>query len=192
MDAAASMVWIGSALAIAGIALLRFAWRQKRRSPRLNLLSWGLVGGGVWLGAAATGAWGVAIVSLAATGCAFVLLTHAAITARPDKARPSARRANLLDEDEPLGLGRRLVTFVLTVPLALAVALALGVAGRALAGLAGWHEANGNVLTLFLMPVAWALLAFLLLMVSRRRTQVYLLLAPALFSALAILIGLPR
>lgn len=184
------MVWIGSVLAAAGVAVLRLAWGRPKRSVALNAAGWALLALGLVVGGMANGAWGVAIVSIVATACAFLALTHAGITSKRNGAKASVRRANLLDAaGEPLHLGRRLATFLLTVPLALGVALLVGLAARTLAGLGGWHEANGNVLTLFLMPVVWAVLLFLLLMTPGRRKQALYLLVPAVAGGIILAAG---
>src|SRR3546814_11082993 len=72
---------------------------------------------------------------------------------------------------EPRRIGRRLLTFLVTVPLAMLTSLLAALAARSLAGLGGWAEADGNGLTLLLLPLLWGILAFALLMMPRRRTQ---------------------
>jgi len=188
MGDGSALLWGGGAVAIAGVLLLRSAWSLGRRSVPLNAAAWGLLLIGLLGGAQAAGAWGLSVVSLAAMGCAFALLAHAGLTAPAGKANPSKRRAHALpNSGEPLHLGRRFGTFALTVPAALAVAVLVALAARVLAGYAGWHEADGNVLAFFLTPVIWAILLFALLMQADRRGQILLLLLPAAAGGIFVL-----
>lgn len=183
------MLWSGIAAAVVAVLLLRVAWSRPRRSLPLNGAAWGLLFAGLFAGADAHGAWGLSIVSLSAIGCALLLLGHAALTARAGKAKPSERRAHALpDRGEPLRLGRRFGTFLLGVPAALIVSLVVALAARALAGLVGWKEADGNVLALFLTPTIWVTLLFMLLMRTDRRGQAVLLTVPAMAGGLLLLL----
>ncbi|WP_242124414.1 hypothetical protein [Sphingobium sp. Sx8-8] len=174
-----TLLWAGAACAGGAMALLRLSWGRPKRSVALNGAAWALLLAGLALGAAGAGAWGVAVVTLVALTGAFLCLGHAGMMARPGKAAASNRRVHMLPQGrEPLRLGGRLLTFALTVPGAMAVALIVSLAVRAASE--GMGEANGNVLTLFLMPVLWALLATLLLLWPQRRRQMTLLLLPAL------------
>jgi hypothetical protein len=92
-------------------------------------------------------------------------------------------------QGEPRRIGRRLLTFLVTVPLAMLVSLLVALAARALAALGGWAEADSNALTLLLLPLLWGILAFALLMMPRRRTQILWLLLPAAASLGLIWIG---
>ena len=66
-------------------------------------------------------------------------------------------------------------------------AAALGV--RALAGMAGWSDADGNAMALLLLPLLWGILAFWLLMLPRRRSQYTLLAFPAAAGLGLIFVG---
>lgn len=172
-------LWIGAACAGGAMALLRISWGRPKRSLTLNGGAWGLLLAALALGAAGAGAWGVAVVTLVALTGAFLCLGLAGMTARPGKAAASNRRVHMLPEGrEPLRLGGRLLSFLLTVPGAMAVALIVSLAVRAVGQ--GMGEANGNVLLLFLMPILWATLVMLLLLWPQRRRQVALLVLPAL------------
>lgn len=174
-----ALLWTGIACAVGAIGLLRLSWGRPKRSIVLNGAGWGALLLGLALGARDAGAWGVAVVTLAATAGAFLCLGLAGMTARPGKAAASNRRVHMLPEGrEPLRIGGRLLTFALTVPGAMAAAAIVSLAVRA-AG-KGLGEANGNVLMLFLMPIAWSVLATLLLLWPQRRRQAALLLLPAL------------
>jgi uncharacterized iron-regulated membrane protein len=168
MSAGDILLWLGSIAGAGSIGLLRHVWGRAQRSLALSGAAWGLLVVGLVLGAWAAGAWGIAIVSIVATLAAFVLLALAGLAARPARVTASNRRANMLPErGEPLRIGGRLLTFLLTVPLAFAVSVLIGLAARFLADRAGMHEANSNVLMLILMPLVWTLLATMLLIWPR-------------------------
>lgn len=183
------LAWAGAVAAVAATMLLRFAWGRAARSVLCNGAAWALLVFGVVLGGMAYGAWGMAVVSLAAMGAAFVLLVDAGIRTAANGARASERRANILPERAPLKLGRRLVTFLFNVPLAFAAALILSIAVRGIFGFAGWNEANGNVLAMFLFPLIWTALVTALLMTEKRRSQAVILAVPALLGGLVLVAG---
>jgi len=165
---------------MAGVAVLRLAWHRARRSPGLNALGWTLLVLAAILGGAAQGAWGVAVASLFAMALAFLLLAFAAGSSPPGKGRASNRRVAMLPEaGEPRRIGRRVATFLIVVAGGLLASIALGVALRAGAVAAGWSEANANAAALFAVPIAWGVLAFVLLMQERRRAQLLTLLGCA-------------
>ncbi|GAY20842.1 hypothetical protein [Sphingobium fuliginis] len=175
------LLWTSALLAAAAVCLLRFSWGRALRSAPLNAAAWGLLAFALTMGMAGGGAWGVAMVTLAALAMAFCCLALAAATAPPGKTGASNRRAHMLPEgQEPLRIGGRMVSFLLSVPGAMLVALILGLAARGTARALGAHEADGNVLMLFLMPLLWAVMAMLILLWPQRRRQVGLLTAPAL------------
>ncbi|WP_375196334.1 hypothetical protein [Sphingobium sp.] len=174
-----ALLWIGVACAGAAIGLLRLSWGRTKRSLVLNGVGWALLLFGLALGARDAGAWGVAVVTLAALAGAFLCLGFAGMMARPGKAAASNRRVHMLPEGrEPLRIGDRLLTFALTVPGAMAAAAVVSLALRAVGK--GLGEANGNVLMLFLMPIVWSVLVTLLLLWPQRRLQAAVLLLPAL------------
>src|SRR3546814_11198233 len=79
---------------------------------------------------------------------------------------------------EPRRIGRRLLTFLVTVPLAMLTSLLAALAARSLAGLGGWAEDDGNGLPLLLLTLLWGILALALRMLPRRPTQSAWLLLP--------------
>lgn len=172
------MLWTGVVSALLGIALLRHAWSLSRRSPAWNGAGWTALGGAAGLAAAAEGAWGVSVAALASMAAALVTLAVAGILSPKGRTKASNRRAGMLPEaGEPRRIGRRVVTFLLTVVGGLVVSVGLGLAARWLGDLLGWSEANANVAALYTVPVVWALLVFVLLMQEKRRSQVLTLLA---------------
>ena len=81
---------------------------------------------------------------------------------------------------------RLLFLFALVMIGGALVSVALAAAVRGLGGLLGWHEANANALALFTVPLGWAALCTVLLMQTRRRSQLLTLVSCAL---LALLLG---
>jgi hypothetical protein len=111
-------------------------------------------------------------------GVALLLLSHAAWTSPSvTAARASNRRVNMLPQaGEPLGLVRRILTFLIVAIIAMIVSVDLAVATRALLLWIGASEANAIVMAFFVMPLGWAWLAYALLMQERRALQWRLLL----------------
>jgi hypothetical protein len=174
-------IWLAAAASMAGVGLLRFGWGQARRSLAINATGWGLMALAIVLGAAGAGMWGVSVAALAGMGLAAVLLARAAAGAPKGKPAASNRRVRMLPEQgEPLRIGGRLLTFVLAAPAAMLLAVGLGVALRGLTVMLGGSEANANALGLLLPPLAWGVIAWLLLIQQRRRAQALIVLVCAL------------
>ena len=179
------MMWLASLTAIFSVLVLRVAWQRRTRSHALNGAGWGLMLLAAGLGWWAAGAWGTSVACLAGMAAAFVLLAHAAVTARAGSERASNRRAGMLPEGgEPLGLARRIATFAISVLLAGAASVGAALGLRSLAGALGAAEANAIAIGFFAMPLAWALLGFYVLMERRRVRQLGVL-------AVFVLAGLP-
>ncbi|MBB4860495.1 hypothetical protein HNO88_003839 [Novosphingobium chloroacetimidivorans] len=161
-----------AAAGLAGIGVLRLGWARKVRSHGLNITGWALLLGCAVLGWAAAGAWGMAVASLWPMGAALALLANAAMRSRPGKTHASNRRVGLMPErGEPLRLGARTLTFIVVTPIAAALGIGIAVALAGLTLVAGSSEANAYSLSLMLMPLIWAVLAYLLLMQPSRRGQ---------------------
>lgn len=172
MSGAAPFLWLGTAAIVAAVLQLRRAWSLPRRSALQNGMAWALMLAGTILALAGNGAWGLAIASLCGMAAAALLLAYAGWTAPPSKARASDRKVHMLPEKgDPRHIGRRLLTFLITVPLAFAASLLVALGARALTYLAGWSDADGNAMTLLLLPLLWGILAFWLLMLPHRRAQ---------------------
>lgn len=190
MTGAAPLVWIGTAAIVAAVLQLRRAWGRPCRSSAQNGIAWALMLAGAALAITGGGAWGLAIASLGGMATAALLLAHAGWMSPRGKRRAPDRKAHILPkEGEPRALGRRLLTFLITVPLGFAASLLAALGMRALAGLAGWSDADGNVMALLLLPLLWGLLTFWLLMLRRRRTQFAWLAVPAVAGLGLIWIG---
>jgi len=184
------VIALGIAMAAGAIWLLHVSWQRAIRSVALNVLAWALLFAALIVGARDAGAWGMTLVSIGAIGAALALLGWAAWMSPPGKSKASSRRVNMLPEPgEPRMIGRRVLTFVLTVPLAFIVVILVSVAARGVAVSAGWNEADANVLTLLLLPLLWAVLIAVMLLETRRVRQYAMLALPALVSGGVLIAG---
>lgn len=174
------LVWAGAGLGAAGVAALRIAWAQERRSLLINTIGWLLLVAGAVAGGAGAGAWGAAVASLFPMGLALMLLAFAAARSPAGRTKASNRRAGMLPEaNEPKRIGRRTGTFLIVVAGGLAASIALGIAIRAAGSAIGWSEANAIAAAFFAVPLVWGILAAVLLMQTSRRAQGWTLLAAA-------------
>lgn len=173
--------------AAGGAVSLRLAWGRMYRSVPLNATGWGLFALAAILAWPAAGAWGEAISASFGMGAALLLLAHAAaVTPAVPGAKASNRRVGMLPgKGEALNLARRFVTFCIVALLAMIVSIGVAIAAKSALALAGASEANAIVAAFFVMPLAWAILAFILLMQERRARQWRLLLlwaVPGIFA----------
>jgi len=169
MTAPASSILLAAIAAIAGVAVLRFAWSKARRSAALNGLGWLLLLAATLVAAQSAGAWGIAIAWLCASVAALAILAVAAATSPRGRASVSNRRVRMLAEaGEPRQIARRIATFLIVVVAGMAASIALGIAFRAIALGAGWSEADANATAFFAVPVIWGILSFAMLMQERR------------------------
>jgi len=186
MDGAAPSLWLACLMGAGGVAVLRYAWSRQVRSAGWTGAGWALLLAAVVCGWQQAGAWGVSIVTLIATGAAFVALAVAAARAPQGRTAPVARRSTPLPVAEPRRIGRRIATFVIVVLGGAGAALMLALALRSLGILSGWGAANANVAALYAVPLVWAGLATALLMQGERRTQIVTI-AACLLAALPFL-----
>lgn len=173
--------------ALGGIAVLRAAWARPRRSALHNLAGWALLALATVAGGMLGGAWGVAVSWMVAMAASLAVMAHSATTA-PRRAKASAptRQAGIAPPGEPLHLGRRTLTFLLVVPLALASSVAFAIGLRGALVILGAGEANANSTALFAVPLAWGVLATVVLLCERRKAQFAIL----SFYALTMVVGL--
>ena len=176
--------------AAASVAVLRASWAQKKRSALLNVLGWGLIALAAVLGWLAAGMWGASVATMVGMGAAGIALAIAGAMAPKGKATASNRRVKMLPEaGEPRQVGRRIVTFLITVPLALIVSIGLAVAARGLADALGASPADSVTLAFFTAPLAWGTLLHVLLIQQRRSGQWLALLVGALPVVPVVLTG---
>ena len=187
-----TLLFAATIASICAAVVLRRAWALPRRSPTWNAVGWGLFGLGAVLGWLAAGAWGSTVAAIGGMAAALSLLAYAAATAPAStNARASNRRVGALPEGgEPRRIGRRIATFLIVVLAAMIVSIGIALATRGLIALSGGGEANANVASFFMMPLAWAVLAFFLLMEERRARQWRMLAITAVPGVVAIVAGL--
>lgn len=149
------MIVAALALVLVSVGLVRWGWSGRQ----------GAAGAG-WLLAAATlmtlavhdGAWGIAVGTVTGISAALTLVLYAAWTS-PVKVQRSGREAPSITLPRRWhDLRRRIVVFVLVVPVAFCAAQWLAFGAQAIARRAGANDADTMVLTLMLQPILWALL----------------------------------
>ena len=142
---------------LVAVAPVRLGWGGRRRVAGAGA-GWAL-GLAVLLALAARdGAWGLAIGTVTGIAAALAFVLHAGWTS-PAKVRRAPREAPaiLLPRRWP-DLGRRVLVFVLVVPIAFCAAQWLAFAVQAVARRAGAGDADTMVMTLLLQPILWAVL----------------------------------
>lgn len=167
-------IWplVAAMAGLAGVGVLRVSWSRKQRSRAMNLTGWSLILGAAVYGAAFAGAWGIAAAALPPMSGAFILLAIAAIRSKPGKVRAATRRPSAsIAEPAALRLAARGLTFVLVAVLAAAVGMGIALAAGGLVLLVGAGKSDAYATALFMMPMSWSMLAFVLLMQPRRRGQ---------------------
>lgn len=167
-----ALIWLSGVLAVAGIIVLRLSWARPVRHSGMNAAGWGLLLAGSIVAASEAGAWGIAVASLFATGAAMVLLFKA-VFEQPRWRRPAKafRPGDKAVSDQGSSVGRGLATFAIAGPLALIATVLVALASRLALLATGAVEADGNVAVLGLVPLVWPVLAFALLMIEKRKTQ---------------------
>jgi hypothetical protein len=184
MAAGMSWLWVACSLGAVAVAVLRYAWSLPRRSTGWNGAGWAILIASVLSGWQGGGAWGVSVAALVTMGAASIALAAAGLSAPKRGPKPSDRGAGMLPpRGEPRRIVRRVITFLLVIPGGLAASIGLGFVMRDLGSASHWSEANANVAALYTVPIAWGVLAVILLMQVRRLSQLVTLLACALASA---------
>ncbi|GGC44521.1 hypothetical protein GCM10011371_34920 [Novosphingobium marinum] len=164
-------IWIAAALAVASVALLRLSWGKPHRSTALNFGGWGALLAALVVGGSAAGEWGVAVTVLVATFVASLVLAFAATRPARKAQAKTVRTSHQSSEKVSPAWRSGWTTFTITGPLALIASVSLALAVRALIVMAGGKEADANVAVLATVPIAWPVLSFALLMMSRRARQ---------------------
>jgi len=190
MGGAAPLMWLAAALGVAGVGVLRFAWSLPRRSAAVNAVGWNMLFASAIAASFAEGAWGIAVAAIPAMATAMIALAVAGARSPNGRETASNRRVGMLPEGtESRRIGRRLATFGLVMIAGAVVSVGLAAAVRGLGGVLGWGEANANALALFTAPLAWAVLCTVLLMQTRRSSQVLTLALCALPAVPVLLSG---
>jgi hypothetical protein len=167
---------IASLSGFAGVGVLRASWSRHQRLQAMNLAGWSMVLGATLCGAAYAGAWGVAVAALSPMTAAFIMLALAAIRSTPAKVRAASRHENrCIAGRAPVQLAGRSFTFLLVAVLAAVFGLGIATAAGGVALLGGAGKSDAYATALFMMPLAWSMLAFALLMQPHRRGQLKVL-----------------
>ncbi|MEE4302869.1 MAG: hypothetical protein V2J19_01845 [Wenzhouxiangella sp.] len=185
-------------LTVAGTLALRLAWRRGRQQQArppvvLRWAGWMLLAAALVPWAATGGgdrgvALGVGVVMLG--GLALVLLEGWRAWRAPARRRREREPRNDLPRAPSRGIAlflRRAWIFCLSGPLALAAALAVGLALWVGLARAGMHDANVLAVAMLAVPVAWAVLATLATMEAGLGKRTLLVTAPGLLGAGATL-----
>ncbi|WP_394652141.1 hypothetical protein [uncultured Sphingomonas sp.] len=173
------------ALAIAGILLVRQGWGAKRG---VALGGWAAVGAAVVLLAAGDGAWGIAVGATVAMLVAFGLLAREGLRTAPTRTPPQRQPASVTLPHRALGVGRRLLVFVLVVPVGVAASYVFAMGAEGAAARLGWHPADRTAIAFVTAPVAWTVLVSVQLIQPGPSRMV---LPPAVCAAIGLLLWWP-
>lgn len=140
---------------LVAVALVRLGWGGRRGAAGLG---WALGLAALVALTTRDGAWGLAIGTVTGIAAALAFVLHAGWTS-PAKVRRAPREAPaILLPRRWHDLGRRVLVFVLVVPIAFSAAQWLAFAVQAVARRAGAGDADTMVMTLLLQPILWAVL----------------------------------
>ncbi len=146
------MIAMGLFLAAIGLVLVRIGWERRRA---IAFAGWTAVTAAIALLARADGAWGIAMGGVVAMATALLLVLTAGCTS-PARTRRAPREAPSVSIPRRRhDLIRRVVVFILVVPVGFVAAQWLAFGAQAAARHAGLGESDATVLTLFLQPVLW-------------------------------------
>ncbi|MBM3927518.1 MAG: hypothetical protein FJ335_03530 [Sphingomonadales bacterium] len=144
------------ALALAGILLVRAGWGGRRQ---LALGGWAAIAIAVAILAAADGAWGIAVGASVAMIAAIGVLVREGLRTAPTRTPPMREPASVTLPQRARGVGRRLLVFVLVVPVGVAAAYVFAMGAEGAAARLGWHPADRTALAFVAAPVAWTVLS---------------------------------
>ena len=176
--------------AMTGIGTLRWSWSRQGRRTAITILAWSLLLVAVIMGAAEAGAWGVAVVSLAAMGFAMGLLAWAAMRSPTKATASTVRRITARSEPkQPLHIAARIATFLIVVIGGSAASISFAIAVRMAGAAAGWSEADANAAAFVIAPLVWGVIAAVMLIQASRRAQYFTLVVTSLPLIPALLTG---
>lgn len=142
-------------MAVAAMMVVRFGWDGRRG---VALAGW-LIAAVAAIGATvADGAWGLAVTILAGSAAALAMLLYAGWTSPARPQRPARVAAAIALPQRASEITARVSVFVLVVPVAFVAAQWLAFGVQAAARRAGAVETDAVVITLFLQPIAWAII----------------------------------
>lgn len=149
------MIPVALALMGAAMVLVRLGWSSSRQAAYLG---WMLAAGALVMLTASAGAWGLAIATVVAMILALTMVLYAGWTAPIRMRRAGIEAASVTLPRLSGDLARRVIVFVLVVPVAFVAAQLLAFGIQAVARRAGIGDADATASTLFLQPLIWTAL----------------------------------
>ncbi len=142
-------------VAAAAMILVRIGWDGRRACAPLG---WVAAAGACIAATLADGAWGLAIATLTGSVAALAMVLYAGWTSPARPQRPARVAAAIALPRRGSEIAARVAVFVLVVPVAFVAAQWLAFGVQVAARRAGAVETDAVVLTLFLQPIAWAII----------------------------------
>lgn len=172
-------------LVVVGVLLIRQGWGARRG---VAIAGWGTVAAAIALLATADGAWGIAVGATAAMLAAIALLAREAVRTAPTRTPAAREPASVTLPHRALGVGRRLLVFVLVVPVGAAAAYMFAMGAEGAAARLGWHAADRTALAMATAPVAWMVIGSVQLIQSG---PIPMVVPPVVFAAIGLLLWWP-
>ncbi|GAA0676572.1 Ca2+/Na+ antiporter [Sphingomonas insulae] len=149
------MIVAALVVVVIGVGLIRWGWSGRRGAAGAG---WLLAAAALVMLAARNGAWGIAVGAVVGIAAALVLVLYAGWTSPAKVSRAGREAPSITLPRRWHDLRRRVVVFMLVVPIAFCAAQWLAFGAQAIARRAGANDADTMVLTLMLQPILWALL----------------------------------
>ncbi|MFD1787054.1 hypothetical protein ACFSC3_05660 [Sphingomonas floccifaciens] len=143
-------------LVVIGIVLVRAGWGGRRG---LAWVGWAIIAIATTILMMRDGAWGAAIAATAMMIAALVVLAREGLRTAPTRSVPPRAPASVTLPQRALGVGRRLLVFVLVVPIGAGAAYLFAMGAEGAAARLGWQPADRTALAFFVAPIAWTILA---------------------------------
>jgi len=155
LQAGSPMIWPSLAAVCLAMVLVERGWRMGRP---LSLAGWALAIGALADLAGKAGAWGLAVGVVTGIAAALALVLLAGARTPPGPMRSERNPRHVQPAPERRNLSKRLVVFVLVVPVSFAAAQLCAFGIEALARAGGASPADRLVLLLALQPILWSVL----------------------------------
>lgn len=140
---------------VAAMLLIRAGWAGRRGAAAVG---WAVAVAALFTLAWRDGAWGLAVGTVAGMAAALAMVSHAGWRSPVKVRRPAREAPSIVLPRRWSDGGRRILVFVLVVPVAFVAAQWLAFGAQALARRAGAGDADTLVMTLFLQPTLWSVL----------------------------------
>lgn len=149
------MIAIALLAIVAAMLLIRVGWAGRRGAAAAG---WAIAVAALFALASRDGAWGLAVGTVVGIAAALALVLHEGWRSPAKVQRPTREAPSIMLPQRWSDGGRRVMVFVLVVPVAFVAAQWLAFGAQALARRAGMHDADTLVMTLFLQPTLWSVL----------------------------------